>query len=223
MIRSFALFLVLLLAGSAPGLAGEDPGPADRKAPDAGESPDRGSKEGSAKPGKKPATPLRRILKELKALVARAKARPDHDAALLAEIEKLIRSFEKEAKKPVKLEDLSEADRKKLEQEVREKIAKERREAPGGGGGADWISRARKRAVDRALEGVELEDEQRKKVEEMLSGFAEEAWSAWSNRDYKVLKELKNDLEKRLKKEVGYRKARRIMNNVNKQFSSRRR
>jgi type I site-specific restriction endonuclease len=165
----------------------------------------------------KPVTPIQKILKELKGLVAREKAKPEFDEKLVKDLQKLVKTFDKEAKAPIKLEDLSEADRERLKEEVRKEIEAEAA-AAGEERREDWREREAKRRVDAALEGVELTDEQREKVEGMLKDFTEETASAYRGGDVGLVNDLKKDLEKRLKREVGNKKARDIINNVNKQL-----
>jgi hypothetical protein len=174
---------------------------------------------------KKAETPLKKIIKELKSLVALQKAQPAYDKAVVKELERLIRTFEK-MDKPVSLDDLSEADRKRLEEEVRRKIAEEQKEAAagrgGGGGREDWAARAQERALEQALEGIELDEKRKKKVETILTDFTKDYFVAMQNRDYKLQSDLKKDCEKELTKVVGRKKAKDIMNNVNRNLGGRR-
>ena len=161
-------------------------------------------------------TPIQRILKELKTLVDREKSKPEYDADLVKDIEKLVKSFEKQVK-PVTLDDLTEEDRARLEDEVRKKIEEERRAAGGGGGGGDWQSRA----VERTLEGVDLKDDEKEKVTALLVEYQKDVGVAYRNQDYKLVGDLKKDLEKQLTREIGRNRAKDIMNNVNRQFGGR--
>jgi len=180
------------------------------------EKKDDGKKDEQEKKG----TPIDQMIRDLKALIAREKAKPEYDTNLVKELEAIVKSYERN-RKPISLDDLTEEDRRRLEAEVRKKIEAERRERDTGGagdGGGDWADRWLKGRVDRVLEGVELKDEQRPKVEELLMDFGKDVGVAYQNRDNKLVKDLKNDLEKSLKKVVGHRKAKDIMNEVNKQF-----
>ncbi len=235
--RTLALTLALITAlGAFSALAdetGKPPaGPPDDSAPPP-EAP-------AAAPGKEAAatSPFARILKELTALVAREKAKPQFDKALVSDLEEIVKTYSamKDAK-PVRLEDLPEADRKRLEDEVRRKVEAERGPVagggdpgagggpgggPGGGGpGGDWLERERQRRVGKALEGVELTDEQRPEVETMVSEFLADAFVAYTNQDVGTVNDLKNDLEKRLKAKVGAKKAKDIINNLNRQMPGR--
>jgi hypothetical protein len=172
--------------------------------------------EGANPPEKaKAVTPIQKILKELKSMVAREKAKPEFDEKLVQDLEKLVKTFEKVAKKPIKLEDLPEKDQEKLKEQVREELVAEQA-AEGEDRAEDWRERAKTRSKERALEGVELTDKQREKVEPMLDDFTDEVASAYRGGDVGMVNELKKDLEKRLKKEVGNKKARMIINNVSK-------
>jgi hypothetical protein len=170
---------------------------------------------------KKPTeTPLALIIRELKALVAREKAKPEFDKELVKDLDRLVRTFEK-MNKPVKLEDLSSEDRKKLEDQVKEEMARERAAGGGGGGGppggGDWASRWSNRVKEKALEDVQLSDKQAEKVNELLDNYLEENRVALQERDRGLQRDLKNDLEKDLRKVVGNKKAKDILNNINKQ------
>ncbi len=138
----------------------------------------------------------------------------------MKDLERLVKAFEKDAKKPIKLEDLPEKERERLKAEAREELVAER-EAESEQRGEDWRERAKSRQTERALQGVDLTEKQRAKVEPLLKGFADEAASAYQGGDMGMINELKKDLEKRLKREVGSRKARQIINNVNKQLGGR--
>jgi len=184
---------------------------------------DEGKKEGAAdkkadekKTRKKTVMPVDRMIRDLKALIAREKAKPEYSKELVKELEALIRTHEKN-RKPVKLEDLSEADRKRLTAEVRKQIEAEYKGRAGGrdggGGGGDW--------ADKVMDAAKLSDEERGKVEGLLTDFAKDAASAVRNGDNKLVKDLKNDLEKQLKKKIGYNKTKKVMNEVNKQFGGR--
>jgi len=192
---------------------------------------DEGKKEGAAdkkadekKTRKKTVMPVDRMIRDLKALIAREKAKPEYSKELVKELEALIRTHEKN-RKPVKLEDLSEADRKRLTAEVRKQIEAEYKERAGGrdggGGGGDWADRMVKGRVDKVMNAAKLSDEERGKVEGLLTDFAKDAASAVRNGDNKLVKDLKNDLEKQLKKKIGYNKTKKVMNEVNKQFGGR--
>jgi hypothetical protein len=182
---------------------------------------DEPSNEAAAKQEKpKAATPIQKILKELKGMVAREKARPEFDEKLVKDLELLIQTFESEAGKPIRLDDLAQEDKERLKEEVKEEIAAER-EAEAGEQGADWQERAKARQTERALEGVELNDPQREKVETLLNDFADATAAAWQGGDVGMINQLKKDLEKRLKAEVGNKKARQIISNVNKQLGGR--
>ncbi len=179
-----------------------------------------GDEEANEREKPKAVTPIQKILKALESIVAREKTKPEFDEKLVKDLEKLVKTFKKEAKKPVKLEDLTKKDREILKEEVRKELAAEA-EAEGEERAEDWRERAKKRQAERALEGVELTDKQREKVEPLLSDFADEAASAYQGGDMGMINELKKDLEKRLKREVGNKKARQIINNVNKQLGGR--
>ena len=168
----------------------------------------------------KEVTPIQKILKELKGMVAREKAKPEFDEKLVKDLDRLVKTFEREAKKPIKLEDLPEKDRERLKEEVKEELVAER-EAEAEERGGDWREKAKARQTERALEGVDLSDKQREKVEPLLKDFADEATSAYQGGDMGMINELKKDLEKRLKREVGNKKARQIINNVNKNLGGR--
>ena len=214
-----AVFLIspVALAQFAPGKK------ADGSAGKKDEKKD-GKKDGKKEAPKKTITPVDRVIRDLKALVAREKAKPEYDKELVKELEVLIRTHEKN-RKPVKLEDLSEADRKRLTAEVRKQIAAENRERAGGGGrdggGGDWADRWTKGRVDTVMKNADLTDAERGKVEDLLMDFAKDATSAVRNGDNKLVKDLKNDLEKQLKKKISYKKAKKVMNEVNKQFGGR--
>jgi hypothetical protein len=176
----------------------------------------------SSEEKKSPTTPIRRLLSELEAIVAREKARPEHDERLVGDLEELIEAFRKaeaDSRPVVRLDDLSEEDRERLKEEVKEELAEER----GAGDGGDWASRERARRVEAALEDVRLTDEQRGKVEEMLGEFMGDAWAAYRNGEVGLVNDLKKDLEKRLRGIVGRKKAKDIINNVNRQLVGRRR
>jgi hypothetical protein len=177
-----------------------------------------------AKAKEKPATGLQKLLKELRSLVVRESAKPEIGKGFLEVLEKMIKAFEKEKPAKVTLEDLSEVDRERLKEELRGQMVEERRAGGGAGGGegADWATRERNRRVERSLEGVSLKDDQREKVEEMLGEFFTDAWTARSNREYGLVNDLKRDLEKRLKRVVGSKMAKDIINNVNRQLPGRR-
>ncbi|MHC4860052.1 MAG: hypothetical protein ACYTDY_08175 [Planctomycetota bacterium] len=222
MMRAIAILIVLALLTGAVALAEESKGKGKPAAAEGGEK-----KEKKDKKSEKTQTPLQKLLKELKALVAREKAKPKHDKGIVKDILDLVKSFEKKKEEPVKLEDLSEADRKRLEAEVRKKMEDENKDAAARGGGdrggpGDWWSRRLKEAVAKALDEVKLTDEQRKKCEEILNDFAPEFYQAQRNSDFKLAKDLKTDAEKRLKKVVGAKKARDIMNNINRMLPNRR-
>lgn len=168
----------------------------------------------------KAVTPIQKILKELNGLVAREKAKPEFDEKLVDDLQRLVKSFEKEAEKPIKLEDLPEKERERLKQQAKEELTAER-EAEGEDRASDWQERAKARQTERALEGVELSDKQREKVDPLLKDFADSAAAAYQGGDFGMVNELKNDLEKRLKKEVGNKKARQIINNLNKNLGGR--
>jgi hypothetical protein len=185
-----------------------------------GEEGDRAAGFAAAGEKSKAVTPIQKILKELKGLVAREKARPEFDEKLVKDLQKLVKSFEKEAKKPIKLEDLPEKERERLKQEAKEELVAER-EAEGEDRAEDWQERAKAQRTERALEGIELSEKQRGKVEPLLKDFADSAASAYKGGDYGMVKELKNDLEKRLKKVVGNKKARKIINNLNRSLGGR--
>ena len=153
-------------------------------------------------------------------MVAREKAKPEFDEKLVKDLEKLVKTCKQEAKKPIKLEDLTEKDRDLLKEEVRKELAAEAK-AAGEERAEDWRERSKNRQKERALEGVDLTDKQREKVESLLGDFADETASAYQGGDMGMINELKKDLEKRLKREVGNKKARQIINNVNKQLGGR--
>jgi hypothetical protein len=154
---------------------------------------------------------MQRLLKDLKGLVAREKAKPTYDHDLVKDLEELAKSYEKQVK-PITLADLPEADRKRLEDEARKKVEEEFKQRGPGGGGADWQARS----VERALEGVDLPEAKRAKVSELLGEFTKEVMVAYQNQDFKLIGDLKKDLEKQLTREVGRNRAKDIMNNVNK-------
>ncbi len=178
--------------------------------------------DGDANDREKPkaVTPIQKILKALESMVAREKAKPEFDEKLVKDLEKLVKTFKQEAKKPIKLEDLTEKDRDLLKEEVRKELAAEAK-AAGEERAEDWRERSKNRQKERALEGVDLTDKQREKVESLLGDFADETASAYQGGDMGMINELKKDLEKRLKREVGNKKARQIINNVNKQLGGR--
>ena len=76
--------------------------------------------------------------------------------------------------------------------------------------------------VGQVFDGIDLDDDQREKAQEILGDFYQENFTAWRNGDTKLQRELKNDAEKRLKKVVGHTKAKKIMNNVNRGMGGRR-
>jgi hypothetical protein len=195
----------------------------DKKAAGKKEAADAGKKD-AKKDEKKTATPVDRMIRDLKALVAREKAKPEYSKELVKELETLIRTHEKN-RKPVKLEDLSDEDRKRLTAEVRKQIEAENRERgggrDGGGGGGDWADRAVKGRVDSVMEKAELSDEEKTKAEGLLTDFAKDVTTAVRNGDNKLVKDLKNDLEKQLRKKIGHTKTKKVMNEVNKQFGGR--
>ena len=186
---------------------------------------------------KKPPTVLEKLIKELKGMVARETAQPEHDKDLLKDIQSLIKSFEKlakkeaeeEARRKVDLDDLSEEDRAALREQMREELRKEFAEGrgegeggeEGGGGGGDWAEREKNRRIEKVLEDVKLKEEQRAAVEEMLGDFISDAYAATRNGDAGLVNDLKKDLEKRLRREVGGTKAKQIINNVNRNLPRR--
>ncbi|MEN8149834.1 MAG: hypothetical protein ABFS86_08430 [Planctomycetota bacterium] len=88
----------------------------------------------------------------------------------------------------------------------------------GGRGG----SRSVEGRVDRVMDGAELTEKERERVKPLLTDYGNDAVAAARDGDHKRLQDLKNDLEKKLRKVVSGRKAKKIMNEVNKQFGSRR-
>jgi hypothetical protein len=243
--RIVAFLAVLALVALPYALADGDPKPPDGPPDGAPVAPKEG-KAGGEKPAdagkpeepKKPdsVSPFQRILKELTALVAREKSKPTFDKGLVSDLEDIVKTYARMAEKPVKLEDLSEADRLRLEDEMRKKLADEQRPlpplpggaggdpggpdagAPGGGGG-DWLAREKQRRIDRITEGVDMTDAQREKVLDLLSQYIDDAFVAWQNGDVGAVNGMKSDLEKQLKPVVGPKKAKDIINNVNREAS----
>ncbi len=72
------------------------------------------------------------------------------------------------------------------------------------------------------MDGAELTPEERERVQPLLTEFSESVTAEAGKEDGTPLKDLKNDLEKKLRKVVSGRKAKKIMNEVNKQFGIRR-
>jgi hypothetical protein len=217
--RAIAALLVLCLLTGTLALAQGGAGKAS------GEKAGAKKGEKAGKSDRKTQTPLQKLLKELKTLVAREKSKPEHDEELLDEIESLVELFARQKEEPVSLDDLSEKDRKRLEDEVRKKMQEERGAAAqgrGAGGREDWMARRYREAVDKSLEGVRMSDDQREKCEEILSDFVKEFAPALQRGDFKMANDLKKDAENRLKKVVGAKKAKDIMNNVNRQLPNRR-
>ena len=219
MLRAVALLTVLALLTGSVAFA-EDPA---GKAPQ-GKAKGKAEGEKDKKPEKKTQTGLQKILKQLKTLLAREKASPEHDKKLVKELEAIVKLFEREKEKPLTLEDLSEKDRKRLEDEVRKKMEEEGKGAAGGRdpSAEDWVSRRYREAVAKSLEGVKMTPEQRKQCEEIMGDFVKEFAPAQQRNDYKLSTDLKRDAERRLKKVVGAKKAKDIMNNVNRQLPNRR-
>ena len=219
----------------------DDTGKPPNAPPDGAPAPDETKPPESAPPKKeepkkdepaKPdtASPFQRILKELTSLIAREKTKPVFDKPLVADLEEMVKTYAKMGEKSVKLEDLSEADRKKLEDEVRKKLEAERPLPPvpgaggdpgaaagGGGGPGDWLQKEKDRRIDRIVEDVDLTDEQREKVKEMLSQYIDDSFVAWQNGDYAGMNDMKSGLEKQLKPVVGQKKTKDIINNVNRE------
>ena len=208
MLRAVALLTVLALLTGSVALA-EDPA---GKAPQ-GKAKGKAEGEKDKKPEKKTQTGLQKILKQLKTLLAREKASPEHDKKLVKELEAIVKLFEREKEKPLTLED-----------EVRKKMEEEGKGAAGGRdpSAEDWVSRRYREAVAKSLEGVKMTPEQRKQCEEIMGDFVKEFAPAQQRNDYKLSTDLKRDAERRLKKVVGAKKAKDIMNNVNRQLPNRR-
>lgn len=174
-------------------------------------------KAGGKKDTKKPAgTPFDKLIRDLRGLIAREKAKPEYAKDLVRDLERLVKSHEK-SRPAVRLEDLSEEDREKLIAEVRQQLADERRGREDGGGN-DWT----KRRVERVMENVKIRDDKVAEVEELLTDYAKDVATAYGNGDYKLIGDLKKDLEKSLMKSVGRKTAKDIMNEINKQFGGRR-
>ena len=72
-----------------------------------------------------------------------------------------------------------------------------------------------------AYKDVKLTEAERKKTDEILTEFSKEAYPAYFRGEYKVVNDLKKDTEKRLKRVVGNKRTRDIMNNVNRQMGRR--
>ena len=206
-----AVMLVLAFVATPFALAENEAKEAPVK--DAGKSADPDAKA-------KPATPLAKLLAELTAIIAREKAKPEYSKSLIANLEALIKIYSRQ-QKPVSLADLSEADRKRLEEEVRAKMEKER-ENRGGDGGGDWKERAASRVLEGAYEDVKVTEKEREKTDPIITELANEAVPAQLRGDYKVVKDLKKDAERRLKKIVGNKRTRDIMNNLNRLMGRRR-
>jgi hypothetical protein len=235
-VRTIAVLCLCALCALPFAFADDNPKPPDSP-PDGTPPPDGAKppepkdpkvepkKEEVAKPD--PASPFQRVLKELTALIAREKTKPQYDKALVADLEEIVKTYAKMGEKPLKLEDLSEADRKKLEDEVRKKLEAERplppvpggdpAGAPPGGGPGDWLQKEKERRIERITEGVDLSDEQRDKVKDMLSQYIDDSLVAWQNQDYGAINDIKSELEKQLKPVVGAKKAKDIINNVNRE------
>jgi len=215
-----ALLILALLAGSVA--IAEDPA---GKAPEENGAEKKDAKDEKADKPEKPQTPLGRLLAALETLVASERTKPDHDKKLLKRIESRVKLFSKEKEKPVSLDDLSEEDRERLEAQALAKARDELREAGqdggGGGGPGDWWAQRYQEAVAKALDGEGLKEDQREKCKEILDDFVKEYDPALRRGDYKLANDLKNDAEKRLRKVVGGKKAKDIMNNINRQLPSR--
>ena len=199
--RAVIMMLVFALLGGAMAIA-----ETDKKA---------GGKKEEAKK-----THLDSLLGELKALSAKEKAKPEYDKDLVRRIDSLVKSFArknaKKAKSEVKLEDLSKEDREKLEKEVRDQVTKEWRERREGGG-----NEYSQGMVDRAKEGVKIKESEEEKVDEILGDLMSEGMTALRAGDFELVKDMKNDAEKRLRRTIGSTRAKKIMNNVNKMMSNR--
>jgi len=124
-----ALFLFSPAALATQGLVKK--GAAEKKKADDG-------KDEKKKDDKKKVTQMDRMIRDLKALVTREKAKPEYDKELVKELETIVKVHEKN-RKPVTLDDLSEKDRQRLKAEVRKQLEAEFRERGGGrdGGSGD--------------------------------------------------------------------------------------
>jgi hypothetical protein len=206
--RAAILVLVFALLGSAWAIAENKP-----------EQKDDAKKEEVKKE-----TPLEKLLSELKTLTAKEKAKPQYDTELVKHIDALVKAFSRKTKGEVKLEDLSEEDRKKLEEEIREKVRAEWAErGQDGNGDGDGERGAEWRAglVDRAKENVEFRESEVAEVDEILNDVLTEGYAALRERDYKLVQDVKDDGEKRLRRVIGASRAKKVMNNVNRMLSNR--
>ena len=80
--------------------------------------------------------------------------------------------------------------------------------------GSDYFERMRKRLLDQAVEGVGLSDEEEAKARKIVGDWYSAAGKARVKGDSKGVSDLSRERDKELKKALGRRKAKQVINNL---------
>lgn len=112
--------------------------------------------------------------------------------------------------KPITLAELTAAEKKAIQ----EALAKETSE-----GEDDPLADWQKRALERALDGADLSEEQEFTATDIVSKWMTDAWASRKDGDSKRSSDLKRERDKALTKALGKRKARKVINNLNSMYN----
>jgi hypothetical protein len=106
--------------------------------------------------------------------------------------------------KPVTLAELTESERKALEEELRKETREQENPLQG------W----QQRAIERSLEGAELSEEQELAARDIISTWFADSLKARADGDSKRSSDLKRQRNKDLTKALGRKRARKVINNL---------
>lgn len=178
------------------------------------ESKEGDKKDGEKKDGQPDAQTVARIdrakklVQDLETTIAVLRAAKSVDAESMKALEKALEDARRLAK-PITAAELTEEERKKLAEELKDAAgdAPAAKDPPGG----DF----RQRALDAAFKDVELSEDEQLSATKILNDWYPKWQAAWMGRDSKGQSDLKRELGDSLEKAVGKKKAQKIVNNVN--------
>jgi hypothetical protein len=106
---------------------------------------------------------------------------------------------------PITAAELTQDEKDSLQEEFDAK-----KSAPKGG----WLTRMTERLLETAFEGVDLSQDERDGVSELIADWYRRSFSARKAGDSKRVSDLKRERDKELRKLIGNRDARRVITNL---------
>ncbi len=154
----------------------------------------------------------KRILTTLEASYEKERGAETPDTAMLDRLEKAMEDA-KALLKPIKPEELTESEREDLKKALG---ADGKNDEADDEPDEDPLAAWQRRALDRAFEGSDLTEDEEAAATPILTDWFTKSWKARTDGDSKLQSDLKRERDKALQNALGKKKARKVINQVNR-------